>query len=248
MNKKFLWVGLLIGAIILIATGIFLTLIEKTPNDSGLNNGTDSSVPLQETISTEINNDTGYSIVANSINSDNALALLIQSNEDKNQMLKIKVDLLNENEIVINSSEFYAPILGHSYYAIAIPCVDDDGNSLEVKSARIQLSKQGEYYAGLDTSSIHLDYSNQILDKKLKTSLALTYNGQVSINDVMGNVVVLKENRIVALTSFSQENIESGVSTDVTVPDIDFSGVENVENAYDNVLVFINSFGFLDVS
>ena len=79
----------------------------------------------------------------------------------------------------------------------------------------------------------------------MKTSLSLTYQGDVPIGDVSGSVVVLKDQKIVSLTSFTQRNVEAGVSTNVTVPDIDFSGVEDIETTYDTILVFVNSLGFL---
>ena len=245
MNKKLFYIILLVVAILFISVGIFLIKNNETSSNAGADSGEmNSSTPTPSTIPIQIDNDTGYSVTANNINSDMALAFLVHSNEDTNQMLKITVNLFNENNEVVFNSEVYVPILGQNYYASAVPYVDENGDMLNVKSAQVQISKQGEYNTNLKSDSVYLDYSNQVVERKLQTKLSLTYQGDIPISNIMGNVVVLKDNQIVALTSFSQETIESGIATTVEVPDITFSGTEKVEDLYDSVLVFINSFGF----
>ena len=245
MNKKLHYIILLVVAILFISVGVFLLKNNEISSNEFTDSGEmDSSTPMPTAIPIQIDNDTGYSVVANNINSDMALAFLIHSNEETNQMLKITVNLFNENHEVVFNSEVYVPILGQNYYANAVPYIDENGDMLNVKSAQVQISKQGEYNTNLKSDSVYLDYSNQVVERKLETKLSLTYQGDIPINNIMGNVVALKNNQIVALTSFSQETVESGIATAIEVPDITLVGTENVENLYDSVLVFINSFGF----
>lgn len=242
MKKKIIIICLLVASLFLIGIGVFFLSDDKNlePNENLPSTPTPSfDLPI------EVTNDTGYEVTTNPIAAGNAVGLLIKSTEDENQMLKITANLLNENGEMVSNSEVYSPILGQNYYATEVSFVNADGDLLDVASVQLTISKEGNYYTGLTSDSFELVYDNQVQEKVLKTSLALTYRGDVPIGDVSGSVVVLKDQKIVSLTSFTQRNVEAGVSTNVTVPDIDFSGVEDIETAYDTILVFVNSLGFL---
>ncbi len=242
MKKKIIIICLLVASLFLIGIGVFFLSDDKNlePNENLPSTPTPSfDLPI------EVTNDTGYEVTTNPIAAGNAVGLLIKSTEDENQMLKITANLLNENGEMVSNSEVYSPILGQSYYATEVSFVNADGDLLDVASVQLTISKEGNYYTGLTSDSFELVYDNQVQEKVLKTSLSLTYQGDVPIGDVSGSVVVLKDQKIVSLTSFTQRNVEAGVSTNVTVPDIDFSGVEDIETAYDTILVFVNSLGFL---
>lgn len=242
MKKKIIIICLLVASLFLIGIGVFFLSDDKNlePNENLPSTPTPSfDLPI------EVTNDTGYEVTTNPIAAGNAVGLLIKSTEDENQMLKITANLLNENGEMVSNSEVYAPILGQSYYATEVSFVNADGDLLDVASVQLTISKEGNYYTGLTSDSFELVYDNHVQEKVLKTSLSLTYQGDVPIGDVSGSVVVLKDQKIVSLTSFTQRNVEAGVSTNVTVPDIDFSGVEDIETTYDTILVFVNSLGFL---
>ena len=242
MKKKIIIICLLVASLFSIGIGVFFLSDDKNlePSENLPSTPTPSfDLPI------EVTNDTGYEVTTNPIAAGNAVGLLIKSTEDENQMLKITANLLNENGEMVSNSEVYSPILGQSYYATEVSFVNADGDLLDVASVQLTISKEGNYYTGLTSDSFELVYDNQVQEKVLKTSLSLTYQGDVPIGDVSGSVVVLKDQKIVSLTSFTQRNVEAGVSTNVTVPDIDFSGVEDIETAYDTILVFVNSLGFL---
>lgn len=246
MKNKNEIILLIVVAICLIGLGGYMWWSNGDSSDDGVDTGNETpSTTVQESdISTEIINDIGYEITTNTIRSKTALAILIHSNEESNQMLKIKAELFNSDGDVVSSSEVYEPILGNSYLITSVPFSQEEDKILEVDSIHIEVTKEGEYYTGLGSKDIELVYQNQIEESKLKTNLTLIYHNSIAISDISGGVVAMKEGKIVDFAQFTQKNVTSEVENSVTVPDIEFTGSENIENEYDNVLVFVNSFGF----
>ena len=245
-NKIIIIACIVILGICLVGFGIFSLM---NSNQKQTSNPEESSDPnnSQETVDTvkiKIVDAAGYDITANTINNDNAVAVLLKETEGINQMLKIKFDLLDENGKTISSEEQYFPILGNSYAASSIPLIDADGKSLDVKTVEINISKEGNYMSQLQANLFDYDSSNSIDGRKINTTLNITYQGNENLSMISGSVVALKENKIIGLIPFTKENVMANSISTISVDPIEVLSVEDATNSYDNILVFVNNLGF----
>ncbi len=245
-NKIIIITCIVILGICLVGFGIFSLM---NSNQKQTSNPEESSDPnnSQETVDTvkiKIVDAAGYDITANTINNDNAVAVLLKETEGTNQMLKIKFDLLDKNGKTNSSEEQYFPILGNSYAASSIPLIDADGKSLDVKTVEINISKEGNYMSQLQANLFDYDSSNSIDGRKINTTLNITYRGNENLPMISGSVVALKENKIIGLMSFSKENITANSTSAISVDPIEVLSVEDATNSYDNILIFVNNLGF----
>ncbi len=71
--------------------------------------------------------------------------MLIHSNEEMNQVLKITTTLTDSNNAVIHSDESYSTILGNDYTIYTTPLVDSEGADLAQTKINVVIDKQGEY-------------------------------------------------------------------------------------------------------
>lgn len=216
---------------------------EQTSNPEESSDPNNSQETL-ETVKVKIVDAAEYDITANTINNDNAVAVLLKETEGINQMLKIKFDLLDENGKTISSEEQYFHILGNSYAASSIPLIDADGKSLDVKTVEINISKEGNYMSQLQANLFDCDSSNSIDGRKINTTLNITYQGNENLSMISGNVVALKENKIIGLIPFTKENVMANSTSTISVDPIEVLSVEDATNSYDNILVFVNNLGF----
>ena len=245
-NKIIIIACIVILGICLVGFGIFSLM---NSNQKQTSNPEESSDPnnSQETVDTvkiKIVDAAGYDITANTINNDNAVAVLLKETEGTNQMLKIKFDLLDKNGKTNSSEEQYFPILGNSYAASSIPLIDADGKSLDVKTVEINISKEGNYMSQLQANLFDYDSSNSIDGRKINTTLNITYQGNENLSMISGNVVALKENKIIGLIPFTKENVMANSTSTISVDPIEVLSVEDATNSYDNILVFVSNLGF----
>lgn len=245
-NTVIIIISIVILGICLVGFGIFSL---KNSNQEQTSNPEESSDPnnSQETVETvkvKIVETAGYDITANTINNDNAVAVLLKETEGTNQMLKIKFDLLDENGNTISSEEQYLPILGNSYSVSSTPLTDEEGKSLGVKTIEINISKEGDYMSQIQANLFDYESSNSIDGRKINTTLNIAYQGNENLSMLSGNVVALKENKIIGLISFTKENVMANSTSTISVDPIEVLSVEDATNSYDNILVFVNNLGF----
>ena len=245
-NKIIIIACIVILGICLVGFGIFSLMNsnqEQTSNPEESSDPNNSQETL-ETVKVKIVEAAEYDITANTINNDNAVAVLLKETEGTNQMLKIKFDLLDKNGKTNSSEEQYFPILGNSYAASSIPLIDADGKSLDVKTVEINISKEGNYMSQLQANLFDYDSSNSIDGRKINTTLNITYQGNENLSMISGNVVALKENKIIGLIPFTKENVMANSTSTISVDPIEVLSVEDATNSYDNILVFVSNLGF----
>lgn len=96
----------------------------------------------------------------------------------------------------------------------------------------------------LQANLFDYDSSNSIDGRKINTTLNITYQGNENLSMISGNVVALKENKIIGLIPFTKENVMANSTSTISVDPIEVLSVEDATNSYDNILVFVSNLGF----
>lgn len=250
--KKVLPVLLLVCGVALIVYGVVYNFSSSDSTTSSVptvgdnqQNNDEQDENVIEDIPIEVVNNTGYTIIANTINNQKGLAVLIHSNEEMNQVLKITTTLTDSNNAVIHSDESYSTILGNDYTIYTTPLVDSEGADLAQTKINVIIDKQGEYMNMIRADMFSLNDESKIEENAIITTLTMAYSGTELLEQTSGFIVALKKNRIIGVSSFSKDQVEpDSVSTIEVGPMNIVLSSKNETIDYDEILVFINNFGF----
>lgn len=187
----------------------------------------------------EINNLTKFQTQAN-ITANNALAIILESNEKNTYYGKIEVKMYNEEgkEISKETKEQLILPKNGTIYSFKLANLNDHyAGKIKIKITKEKVASQNN----VDISQINYNVKKTFVENNnTHINFELINNTNTKINHLTGHVVAQYKDQIVDFTSFDIDDFDIDIKKEqeIIFPAYEFSG-ELQKIKYDNLKVFI---------
>lgn len=188
----------------------------------------------------EINNSGGFKVNSNIIYNQ-TLGVLLSANDKTSKIGKVKVTFYNKKGKEIFSDSMSRTVYGGSatMFTFNLPLLEDNDYAGTIK---IDIDKESMEN---NKTNVAIDNINQVIkknidsDNNLSVKATLTNNNSADLSVLGGDIVALKDGKIVAFSSFYQENVKVNDSFNVEAkfPPYNF----NQAFEYDDLKLYITS-------
>lgn len=223
--------------VLAIIAAVFIGLFIYTKENS--NGGTSKDNIIYNSYDDDlikINNSTEYKAIANILNKS-TLAIYLEKNTSDKLVTKLSVTFKDSDGNEVSHEEYNLVYTNKNAVVINIPDLEDKyaGDII------VDLTTEEATYEQVDTSKLTYNVNKTEDDNKNVTLNIAWHNGtDTTIKNVYGNVVLFKNNKIVDVQTFFQENIaiNADFNTTVSINSV-LKNNEIVAKEYDDMQIFI---------